>query len=179
MRFLLQITFTEEDYISAQLFDQRETRSAKKKIMKSRMLFLVFAVWLTVMAYFLLGASYLIYFIAFLTTYFVSRYILFLDEGLKRFLKESVEHWKKRGRIPEDSRIEFYDDKMVSVSALVRTERAFQSIERICVVKDRFILLYNDSGGMSILPYGQVAAQVDMGAFLQFLTEKCGAPECY
>ncbi len=85
------------------------------------------------------------------------------------------------GKLPFDpvSTLEFYEDKMVEITASSRTEQGYNIFERVCVVKDRYILLYKSSVGAYILPVAQIKAQLNQENLVDFLSKKCTNVEYY
>ena len=75
--------------------------------------------------------------------------------------------------------MEFYEDKMAEATNTSRMELSDCALERICIVKDRYVYLYNSSVSGYILPIPQIRQQVNEEEFLQFLTEKCPNVEHY
>lgn len=55
----------------------------------------------------------------------------------------------------------------------------YSILERICVVKDRYILLYKSSVSAYILPVLQTKEQLDQEDFMEFLSKKCTNIEYY
>jgi len=98
-----------------------------------------------------------------------------------RPLKDYLSITKKRGKLPyaPASTMEFYEDKFVEVTPDTRTERGYGVLERICVVDNRFVCLYDSSISAYILPIPQIASQLDQAAFLDFLSQKCSNVERY
>ena len=96
-------------------------------------------------------------------------------------MKTQIKRLKKVGKLPFDpvSTLEFHEDKMVEVTALQRTEQSYSIFERICVVKDRYVLLYKSSVSAYILPVLQIKEQLNQEDFIEFLSKKCTNIEYY
>lgn len=92
-------------------------------------------------------------------------------------LKRQIKRMKKQGKLPYESvaTMEFYADHFVEIASSRRTEQNYSSIERICVVPDRFVLLYLNTVADDILPISQLRQQTELEGFLAFLSEKCPA----
>ena len=92
-----------------------------------------------------------------------------------------VKQLKKAGKLPynKEANLEFYEDKIVAVSENSQAELNYSGLERLCIVKNRYIYAYNSSLSAIILPIPQIRQQVNEGEFLQFLTEKCPNVEHY
>ena len=179
MQFQLHIKLTEEEYLAFNHFHALESAQGKQIAKKSQSLLLgicaVFMVFILLME----GFSYysLVYFL--ILALFAVFYLLSYESLQKRGLAAAIKRMKKNGKLPfdADATFEFYDDKMVEITPFEKAEKSYQLAERICVVRDRFILVYLSSATAFILPIAQVDAQVDTAAFIQFLSEKCPAVE--
>lgn len=68
---------------------------------------------------------------------------------------------------------------MVEITALQRTEQSYSIFERVCIVKERYILLYKSSIDAYILPMEHVKIQLNYEDFVEFLSKKCANIECY
>jgi len=68
---------------------------------------------------------------------------------------------------------------VVEVTPSARTERRYDSIQRLCIVGDRYLYLYTSSVGAYVLPIAQLKAQTNIGEFLGFLRQKCPNVEIY
>ena len=71
------------------------------------------------------------------------------------------------------STLEFYEDYFVEISPSVRSEQKYAAIERIYVVKDRYIFMYFSSTGAYVLPIAQIKEQINQEEFMLFLSRKC------
>ena len=60
-----------------------------------------------------------------------------------------------------------------------KMEQAYSVLERVCVVQNRFVLLYISSVSAHIIPMGQLFRQVNDKEFLEFLCQKCPKIEHY
>ena len=112
---------------------------------------------------------------------FTLLYMVFFKKLLTRNIKAQIKRLKKLGRLPFDpvSTLEFHEDRMVEITALQRTEQSDSILERICVVKNRYILLYKSSVRAYILPVLQTKEQLDQEDFIEFLSKKCTNVEYY
>lgn len=181
MLFQFNITLTEEDYLAFNNFHSFESKQGKKLIRKTRISFIAVMVFLMALVILLLGwRPFTITYVTLLGLLTIV-YMLTLKKRLIRSIKKQIKRLKETGKLPFDpsSTLEFYDDKMVEISPSARTELRYDIIERICVVADRYILLYRSSVTCNILPIAQINAQADMDAFLNFISQKCNTIERY
>lgn len=181
MLFKLNINLTEDDYISFNHFHSFESAHGKKLIRKSRIFFILAMIFLSALVVFVLGWTTFSVTYAALLVLFTLLYMIFFQKVMMRILKKQINHLKKVGKLPFDpvSTLEFHDDKLVEITALQRTEQSYSIFERICVVKDRYILLYKSSVVAYILPILQVNEQLNQEKLIAFLSEKCPNIEYY
>lgn len=181
MRFQLDVLLTEEDYIAFNYFHSAESPRGKKQVR----IFLAFfvALMLIPIVYANIRLPGTIFAAAFTVLCGAAMviYILLFKKRVMQNVKGQIKKLKKSGRLPFDpvSKIEFYDDKIVESTPLTRTEQSYDAMERVCILTDRYVLLYTSSVGAYILPMAQIRAQTDMNAFLQFLFQKCSRIEYY
>ena len=181
MRFQLDIRLTEEDYIAFNYFHSVESPHGKKQV---RIFLAFFAVLMLIpIVYVNIAMPGTFFAIAFTVLAIAATviYILLFKKRALRNVKGQIKRLKKSGKLPYDpvSKIEFYDDKMVEITPLTHMEHSYAKMERICILVDRYVLLYTNSVGGYILPVAQIRAQTDMNAFLQFLFQKCSRVEYY
>lgn len=175
MRFELQIKTTEEDFIGFNVF--HTIRSVYGKQMTRRMKLLVAGMFaLAAVLYFLMkgvtGESVLY---AVVLAVVGGLFLLRYDKIFEKAMGKTVKRMTKTGKMPyaADSRLEFYEDSFVEITPEGRTERAWSSVERLCLVDGRVWYLYLNNSSALVLPVEQIKAQTDMDALLRFLTEKC------
>lgn len=181
MRFQLNITLTEDDYLAFNIFSSFESSHGKKQFRKNQFKLAATLVLIAVLGTLLLGRN------VYSTTYAVSMgifipvYVFLCGIIIKRKAKTSIKQMKKRGKLPFEpvSKFEFYDDKLVEITPSTRTEQTYDVMERICIVRNQYILLYCSSVSAYILPIPQIEAQLNKDEFLSFLSQKCGTIEHY
>lgn len=181
MLFKLNINITEDDYLSFNNFHSLESVYGKKMVRKTRFFFILAMVLFAAIFALSMGLTTETVITVGLLLLFTLFYMLFFKKMLTRNMKTYIKRLKKTGKLPFDyeSTFEFYEDKMIEITATKRTEQSYQALERICVVKDSYILLYNSSVGAYILPIGQVKTQLNHEEFVGFLTNKCANVEYY
>lgn len=181
MLFKLNVYLTEDDYFAFNQFHSVESIHGKKTIRKTRFLFCVLIVILAAMVL-LLGRrmKYSLIFVAVLLL-FSLLYMMFFKKLIVRSVKSQIKQLKKMGKLPFDpaSTYEFYEDKMVETAPSGRVEQGYQTLERICVVDRRYVLLYKSSVVAHILPMAQIEEQLNIEEFLTFLKRKCPNVEYY
>ena len=119
-------------------------------------------------------------YIIFIGLFFII-YLLLNKKIFKHNIKSAVTRAKKSGKLPFEPStcLEFHEDKLVAISPKKTIEQSYDVMERICVVDNRFVLLYTSSMTANIIPMGQLLRQVSYQEFLQFLSAKCPKVEHY
>ena len=179
MHFEFVTKITEQDYLEFCYFHDVESKQGKKQLMKSRLVLLGFYVLLMLMMILLVGwKAYTAWYILIVSAYALIR-LLLMKRSMKRNIRRGIKNMKKTGKLPydEESKLEFFDNMFVEIGSTNRTEYKYQAVERVCVVKDQFVLIYINSAQANVIPIWQLRQQVDMEAFLAFLTVKCGMIE--
>ena len=181
MLFQLNIYLSEEDYLDFNKFHSFESMHGKKLINKTRIIFVLAMIILAALFLLVMGLTTFSITYAALLLLFTLLYMVFFKKILTRNVKTQIKRLKKVGTLPFDpvSTLEFHEDKMVEITALQRTEQSYSIFERICVVKDRYVLLYKSSVGAYILPVTQIEAQLNQEDFIDFLSQKCTNVEYY
>jgi len=181
MLFNLNINLSEDNYISFNNFHSFESAHGKKLVKKTRICFILVMVFLAVLVVFILGWTTFSVTYATLLLLSALLYMLFFKKILTQNIKAQIKRLKKIGKLPFDpvSTLEFYEDKMVEITASSRTEQGYAVFERVCIVKERYIFLYKSSIGAYILPMAQVKEQLNQEDFMAFLSKKCTNVEYY
>ena len=181
MQFQLNISLTEDDYLSFNYFQSLESQQAQKTVKKSRSIFIIAVMALMVLFVVVNGWD------SFTATYIVLLsictivYSFFFKKLVRRNIKMQVKHLKKTGKLPFDpvSTLEFYEDKVVEITPAKRIEQSYDVLEKICLLPGRYIFLYTSSVGAYILPVYQVNAQLCKDEFWNFISKKCKTIEKY
>ena len=181
MLFQLNINLSEDDYLDFNKFHSFESMHGKKLINKTRIFFVLAMIILAALFLLVMGLTTFSITYAALLLLFTLLYMVFFKKILTRNVKTQIKRLKKVGKLPFDpvSTFEFHEDKMVEITALQRTEQSYSIFERICVVKDRYVLLYKSSVGAYILPVSQIKEQLNQEDFIEFLAKKCTNVEYY
>lgn len=181
MIYKIDTTLTDELYADFNCFTAVETKTAKRAVIISRII--INAIYVACLVAIALADG----FSTFLFIYAVSLASLsvYNTVNMKKIVKKStirqLNKIRKTGKVPYSptATIEFYEDKLIDISPNSRIEQNYQGLDRICVVKGRFILLYTSNIGAYIVPEEQAKAQVDLDEFIQFITQKCSSVEYY
>lgn len=176
MLYQFNIHLTEDDYVAFNQFHAFESPQGKKLIRNSRMILPVVTVVLAAMVFLVDGLSSFAVTYAIVLGLFTVFYVAGFQKIMHFVIRKQIKMLKKTGKLPFDpvSTIAFYDDKMAEITASRRTEQGYDAIERVCVVREKYVLLYNSSVGAYILPIPQIRQQANLEELLGFLTQKCG-----
>ena len=138
MLFQLNITLTEEDYLAFNNFHSFESTNGKKLIRKSRIFFIAFMALLIALVLFTFESTTFSIIYATVLGSFTALYMLAFRKILERNMKVQIKRLKKTGKLPFEpvSTLEFYEDKLVEITASKRTEQNYHAFERMCVVAD-------------------------------------------
>ena len=181
MRYQLHLSMTEEDYLNFSCFYATESKQGKSMLLKRRLLILAIMAVGVLLLVLLNGLdSFIIPYASWIIIVSVV-YMVFFKTIFSRNLRKQILKTKKDGRLPyaPEAEYEFYEDKVVAIAPETRTEFSYSRIERICVVGERYIYVYNSSVSALVLSVPQIRQQVNETEFLQFLTEKCPNVEHY
>lgn len=177
----LNINLSEEDYLSFNNFHSFESAHGKKLIRKTRLFFVLAMVILAAVFMLIEGLTTFSVIYTALLLLFSLLYTVFFKKVMARIIKKQIKQLKKTGKLPFEpvSTLEFYEDKMVEITEASRTEQGYSVFERMCIVKERYILLYKSSVSAYILPMTQIREQVSQEGFIAFLSRKCTNVEYY
>ena len=181
MHFRLNNILSEDDYVAFNLFHSMDRPEGKRNVVKSRILFLSLFLVAVVVLLFLLRPTLFSVVYCILLGIWICYRIFCLRWIVSKNIKRHLKRIKKIGKAPfsPNATLEFYDDHLVETTEATRLECKYSAIERVYVVGDQYIFLYNSAHAAFILCISQVKAQVNYTDFLQFLSEKCNPAEHY
>ena len=181
MKFQFQVNLTDEDYLNFNVFHAFESKDGQKNIRKSRIIFLSIIALVAICFCLSMGLTSFTVIYTILIGLFALVYMLFFKKIITKNLKGRLQQQKKQGKLPFDPAVTFelYDETFAEQTDLKRAEQSYQTIERICILNDQYIYLYNSSISAYILPVSQVAQQVDLNELTRFLITKCNNIEYY
>ena len=174
MNYVFDIFLTEEDYIDFNVFHMSRSAYGKKHQRLLRgMVAVLFAVAILVnfwaegispvsVAYaVLLGA------LGLLVTVFSGK-----TSGFT--MKLVINNMKKSGKLAfsPESRMGFSDEGILEITPEGRTEKRWESMERLCIREGKVWYLYMNNTAAFILPVEQIAAQTDLAEFRRYLESR-------
>lgn len=181
MEFRFDITLTEEAYLDFNKFHTLESATGKKSVRRGKLTVLAVILACTLLELVVIGWNEEFFgFFVVMVLLGISSFCFFNKLGLL-ILKFQIKQIKKTGKLPFDvqTTYEFYEDKLVLKVPDGRMEQSYDGLERVCVVPERFLLIYRNSSQAFVLPIPQIRQQGDLDTLVQFLAQKCGAVERY
>lgn len=181
MNFRFDITLTEDAYLDFNKFHAMESATGKKTVKKGKLT--IFAVILAVTLLELVVTGWNEEFFGFLAIMVLMGILslCFFHKWMLLMVKFQIKQLKKTGKLPFDTQTtyEFHEDKLVLTVPDGRMEQSYDGLERVCVVPERFLLIYRNTSQAFVLPIPQIRQQGDLDALVQFLAQKCGVVEYY
>lgn len=181
MNFRFDITLTEEAYLDFNKFHATESATGKKTVRRGKLTILAVILAFTLLELVVTGWNEEFFgFLAIMVLMGVSSFCFFNKLALL-MVKLQIKQLKKTGKLPFDTQTtyEFYEDKLALTVSDGRMEQSYDGLERVCVVPERFLLIYRNTSQAFVLPIPQIRQQGDLDALVQFLAQKCGAVERY
>ena len=96
-------------------------------------------------------------------------------------MKLVINNMKKAGKLAfsPESRMGFTDEGVLEITPEGRTEKRWESMERLCIREGKVWYLYMNNTAAFILPVEQIGAQTDLAEFRRYLESKCPVVECF
>lgn len=181
MQFQLKTIITEDDYFSFNVFHNIQSSEAKKAVLKHHIIFI--ACMAVFVAAFLILLGFTAYSVACTTlmALLAALYLILFNKMVKHNIRKTIQKLRREGNslFDELTSIEFYEDKFVDSTPTRRTELGYSEVKKLCILGDRYIILYTGTLSANILPTKQIKEQVDYDDFLRFLCTKCSTVENY
>ena len=176
MQFRLGIKITERDFLEFNIFSATRSPYGKKHIKDLR--FFTAACFAIISVMSLIGKNYTA-----IIAYIVGCALvqLIIKPGYKWLIKKNMESMIKSGKnlYSPESEIEFFDDGFSETTAENRTEYKYSAVERVSVVEGRMIYIHLNSVLAYIVPIASFESREQVGAFLEFIGEKCQTVDVY
>lgn len=181
MLFNFKINLVEDDYLSFNLFHSLESSHGRKAAMKGRVIYVSVLLALAVLVLVVLGFTLFSVIYDAILLIMILRYLVFYKKIIGKSFKRHIKRLKKMGKLPFDaeSTFEFYEDKVVESTQTKRIEFSYDDIERVCLVSNRYVFLYNSSISAYMIPISQIKEQISFTDFVAFISKKCKNVEYY
>ena len=174
MNYIFDIFLTEEDYIAFNIFHLNRSVYGKKHQRVLRiMLAVIFAAaallnfWAEGISPVTVAYALLLGFLGLMMTVFFGKFSGFLT-------KLSIGNLKKSGKLAfsPEARVGFTDEGVLEITPDGRTEKRWESMERLCIREGKVWYLYMNNSAAFILPEEQLRAQTDLAEFRRYLETK-------
>lgn len=175
MNFRFQISLTENDYLEFNKFHMLKSPYGAKNIRNFRIaiIFLIgfFVLLSLILGHFTLDA--LINIIPLLILLVISQ--LLLKYFFVFIIKRNISRLKKKGKMPYSlsSRMEFGENSFVETTEENKIEQKYSSIERISIIKERYVYIHTNSVMAYILPMNSFESKEQYNEFLDYIKTKC------
>lgn len=174
MNYIFDIFLTEEDYIEFNIFHLNRSVYGKKHQRVLRiMLAVIFAAaallnfWAEGISPVTVAYALLLGFLGMMMTVFFGKFSGFLT-------KLSIGNLKKSGKLAfsPEARVGFTDEGVLEITPDGRTEKRWESMERLCIREGKVWYLYMNNSAAFILPEEQLRTQTDVVEFRRYLEAK-------
>ena len=174
MNYIFDIFLTEEDYIEFNIFHLNRSVYGKKHQRVLRiMLAVIFAAaallnfWAEGISPVTIAYALLLGFLGLMMTVFFGKFSGFIT-------KLSIGNLKKSGKLAfsPEARVGFTDEGVLEITPDGRTEKRWESMERLCIREGKVWYLYMNNSAAFILPEEQLRTQTDVVEFRRYLEAK-------
>ena len=181
MNYIFDIFLTEEDYIEFNIFHVNRSVYGKKHQRVLRIMLAVIFAAAALLNFWAEGISpvtvayvLLLGFLGLMMTVFFGIFSGFLT-------KLSIGNLKKSGKLAfsPEARVGFTDEGVLEITPDGRTEKRWESMERLCIREGKVWYLYMNNSAAFILPEEQLRAQTDLAKFRGFLESRVPVVEVF
>lgn len=174
MNYIFDIFLTEEDYIDFNIFHLSRSVYGKKHQQVLRILLAVIFVaaasinfWAEGISPVTVAYALLLGVLGLMMTVFYGKFSGFLT-------KLSIGSLKKSGKMAfsPESRVGFTDEGILEITPEGRTEKRWETVERLCILEGKVWYLFTNNIAAFILPVEQLRAQTDLAEFRKYLESK-------
>ena len=174
MRYELEIRTTEADYIDFNVFHLTRSPYGKRHQRVLRiMLAVIFAAaalinfWAEGISPVTVAYALLLGVLGLMMTMFYGKFSGFLT-------KLSIGSLKKSGKMAfsPESRVGFTDEGVLEITPDGRTEKRWETVERLCILEGKVWYLYMNNAAAFVLPEEQLRAQTDLAEFRRYLESR-------
>lgn len=174
--FRFQVRLTEEDYYTYNEYHNILSEQGKKQVRTMKILLSILALMI-VAGLFLMGEVVTKETIVFAGIVFgLALLVMHLTYVpiLKKSIKKQIQVMKQNGKLPfaSETTLEFYDEYFVDIAPLVKTETSYAAVEKIVVLKGKFVFIYTSSVGAHLLPMSAFESASHFECFMQFIATK-------
>lgn len=170
MKYQFQITLTDEDYLNYNLFYALRSPYAAKTNKRVRVFFSLLMIVTALALLISDGLRYGSLFAASVVLALVLVYNLRYKRSIVNAYRNLIKRNKKNGKVAytPKSTLELGEDFLVETSPDNKTEQKYSSIERISVIKDRYVYLHINHLMAYIIPMTSFASNEEYQSFFEF-----------
>ena len=174
MNYIFDILLTEEDYIDFNISHMTRSAYGKKHQRMLRVLVAVIFAVAILLNFWAEGISPVTVAYAVLLGGLGLMVTVFSGKASGFTMKLVINNMKKTGKMAfsPESRMEFSDAGIVEITPEGRTEKRWESMERLCIREGKVWYLYMNNTAAFILPVEQISAQTDLAEFRRYLETK-------
>ena len=181
MSYIFDIFLTEEDYIEFNIFHMNRSVYGKRHQRVLRIMIAVIFAAAALINFCANGISPVTVAYALLLGGFGLCMTVFDGKFNRFFVKLSIGNLKKSGKMAfsPEARMGFTDEGVLEITPDGRTEKRWESIERLCIREGKVWYLYMNNIAAFILPVEQLRAQTDLAEFRKYLESKVSVVDVF
>jgi hypothetical protein len=181
MKYRLNTTLTEDNYLDYIQFCGNFNKKNKRRILIARVLICIEVLVACVVLFKIKGITPINIITVMGWFGIVAFFQVFLKKYFRLCKKIRIKFRKKKGKCPYSSWsvTEFYDDFFRDTTETKQYEVQYTSLTSITVIKDKLILLNDDKGINFIIPINCLGTQEQYDAFISFIKTKCPKIDFY
>ena len=174
MNYVFDIFLTEEDYIDFNIFHMSHSAYGKKHQRLLRGMIAVIFVAAAIINFLAEGISPVSVAYAVLLGGLGLMMTVFSGKTSGFTMKLIINNMKKTGKLAfsPESRMGFSDEGILEITPEGRTEKRWESMERLCIREGKVWYLYMNNTAAFILPVEQISAQTDVEEFRKYLESR-------
>lgn len=181
MNYVFDIFLTEQDYIDFNVFHATRTPYGKRlRRGLQGMLVVLFSI-AAILNFWAEGVTLETVIYALLLVGFGLLMSALMGKFFAFSVKNTVRSLKKSGKMAfsPESRLGFTDEGILEITPEERTEKRWESVERLCILEGKVWYLFTNNIAAFILPVEQLRAQTDLAEFRKYLESKVSVVDVF
>ena len=174
MNYIFDIFLTEEDYIEFNTFHATRTPYGKRLQRGLQGMLVVMFSIAAILSFWENGVTSVTVIYALLLIGFSLLISAFVGKFFAFSVKNTIRSLKKSGKLAfsPEARVGFTDEGILEITPDGRTEKRWESMERLCIREGKVWYLYMNNAAAFLLPEEQLRAQTDLAEFRAFLESR-------
>lgn len=179
--FKFNVELSEQDYFEFNKFHMLKSPYGKKQLRSLRIIVALLCLLLPLSQLIEYGFALEGYVSIVLGAIILVGFQVFIPKFMIFSLKRNIKALKKAGKMAysPSSLLEFLEDRFVETTESERTEKSYQTIERVSALADKTLYIHLTNISAVILPASIFESEEQYTAFLNFLGTKCSLIEEY